>query len=103
MEPELLPSADLISMWLGNPRKHAPPIIELQRTDLILFVGCDSAGLIANARLETLFWNRLGRTGLRELVINRDDASLPRVLDGVVCSFSYRVILERQGTDINVQ
>ena len=103
MEPgcgELLLSADLISMWRAN---HAPPTIELQRTDLILFVGCDSAGLIANARLESLFWNRLGRTGLRKLVINRDEACLRRALKGFVCSFPYRIILERQSTDINVQ
>jgi hypothetical protein len=59
--------------------------------------------LIADARLEGLFWDRLGRTGLRERVINRYDASLRRGLNGFVCSFSYWVILERQGTDINIQ
>jgi hypothetical protein len=59
--------------------------------------------LIANARFESLFWNWLGRTGLGEIVINRDGASLRRVLNGFVRSFSYRVILERQGTDINIQ
>jgi hypothetical protein len=68
-----------------------------------LFVIRDSAALIAGARFESLLWNRLSRTGLWELVIDRDDASLRRGLNGFVCSFSYRVILERQGTDINVQ
>ena len=68
-----------------------------------LFVVCDPATLIANARLKSLFWNRLGRTGLRKLVINRDETALRRALNGFVHSFSYRVILERQGADINVQ
>jgi hypothetical protein len=77
--------------------------LETAWIDHHLFVVCDSATLIANARLESLFWNRLCRTGLRKLVINRDEASLRRALKGFVYSFSYRVILERQGADINVQ
>src|SRR5215471_14110529 len=77
--------------------------LETAWIDHHLFVVCDSATLIANARLESLFWNRLCRTGLRKLVINRDEASLRRALKGFVYSFSYRVILERQGTDIYVQ
>jgi hypothetical protein len=55
-----------------------------------------------NACLESLFWNRFGRAGFREFVLNRDNASFRRALNGLY-SLSYWVVLERQGTNINVQ
>src|SRR5262249_26315798 len=74
-----------------------------RRISAYLFVVCDPAALTPNARLNSLFWNRFGCTGFRQLVLNRDDASFRDVLNGFVCSLSYWVVLERQGTDINVQ
>src|SRR6516165_9864327 len=87
----------------GTGKTVSDKCLETRRIDRHLFVVCDSATLTANAHLESLLWNRLGRTGLRKLVINRDEASLRRALKGFEYSFSYRVILERQGADINVQ
>jgi len=68
-----------------------------------LFVIRDSAALIADARLKSLLWDRLGRTWFREIVVNRDNASFRCVLNRLIRSLSDRVVLERQGSNINVQ
>lgn len=68
-----------------------------------LFVVCDAAALIADARLKSLFRDRVGRTGFWKIIVNRGDASLRQVLNRFVRSLSYQVVFECQGTNINVQ
>src|SRR5260370_25358927 len=77
------------------------PLSEQRSWRLVLV--CDAAALIADARLKSLFGDRLGRTGFWEIIVGRGDASLRRVLNRFVRSLSYQVVLERQGTNINVQ
>ena len=63
------------------------------QTSAGLFVIADAAALVADFRHKGLLGNRLGRSGLREVIVHRVDASLGRFGDRIEDSLSEWVVL----------
>src|SRR5262249_9855568 len=79
-------------MSIGTPPQH--------QVQLLLKVG-DTATLITNPSLKKSLCSGLCGSGLREIVIDRTDAVLRRILHCVVGSLSYWIVFELKTLDIH--